>query len=169
MQFLKVFLGMLFAGSMLSGCQTFSPRAQLLQETTDYQSSQYPSFADRQKVPITLAGNELVVEVVNTSQSIQQGLSGRSEIGSDGMLFIFPTTSLRTFWMPDMQFGLDLVWIRDMEVIGVTSEVSPPQPGTAKKDLERYPSPGVVTMVLEIPEQHAAQLGISEGSQLRFD
>ncbi len=82
-------------------------------------------------------GTSLNVEIANTMESTKQGLSGRDEIGSDGLLFVFPDSSLRTFWMVDMKFDLDFVWIDGNEVVGFSKNIKMPAPGTTIQDIER--------------------------------
>ncbi|OGG61033.1 hypothetical protein A3C87_01890 [Candidatus Kaiserbacteria bacterium RIFCSPHIGHO2_02_FULL_49_34] len=66
---------------------------------------------------IRIADTSLCVEVVATEEKIIQGLSGRTEIGADGMLFSMPTTERHGFWMKDMHFSIDIVWINGSNTI----------------------------------------------------
>ncbi len=52
------------------------------------------------------------VEIANTPQLRQTGLSGRNELGDyQGMLFIFDTEGEYSFWMKDMNIPLDIIYI----------------------------------------------------------
>lgn len=125
-------------------------------------------LADRDIVPIQIGDTQLEVEVVSSPASISQGLSGRDEIGSDGMLFVLPTRRNATFWMIDMKFDLDMVWIDRYEVVSVTANVPAPSPGTSSLALPTY-SPGQpVEMVLELPAGQAAELGVDRGDRLKI-
>lgn len=95
-------------------------------------------------------GTNLNVEIANTRESTQRGLSGRDEIGSDGMLFIFPDSILRTFWMVDMKFDLDFVWINDDQIVGFSKNIKKPIPGTASDDIERVLINNQTDKVLEL-------------------
>lgn len=106
---------------------------------------------DRQKQRIRIEDQHFTVEVVNTPESITQGLSGRKEIGSDGMLFVFEKSQIVQFWMKDMLFDLDLVWISDGKIVGISTNVSHPAPNTLEKELPVYVSPSEVDAVLEVP------------------
>lgn len=123
---------------------------------------------DHQKLLIQVGGQELLVEIVNTSESTTQGLSGRSEIGSDGMLFLFPQAQSRQFWMKEMLFAIDIVWLHQGKVVGITKQVPPPAPGTPLHQLPTYASPGLIDAVLELPASRAAELQLGIGSQLQF-
>ncbi len=46
------------------------------------------------------------------------------------MLFIFGTGATQTFWMKDMNFALDMIWISGNTVAGFSQNVPAPGPGT---------------------------------------
>ncbi len=51
-------------------------------------------------------------EVVSRLADLRQGLSGRDSLPTDyGMLFVFPKSDIYEFWMKDMKFPLDIIWI----------------------------------------------------------
>ncbi|MEN8253284.1 MAG: DUF192 domain-containing protein [Patescibacteria group bacterium] len=137
--------------------------------------SQTSRIQDHQKISILIGEEiELEVEVVNTPESITQGLSGREGIdihstGStkggqagqiDGMLFIFPQRHIPKFWMKDMKFDLDFVWIDNGLVVDLTESVSMPEPGMKLQDLPTYSPKSQVNMVLELPGGAINQYGI---------
>ncbi len=108
-------------------------------------------------------GNLRVI-VVKTPATRERGLSGYTSLPNDqGMLFIFPRTGKIDFWMRDMNFPIDLVWInKDKKIVGVTKNMSP----------ESYPktfsSPGDVQFVIEVNVGVADTLGLVTGTRLTF-
>lgn len=118
------------------------------------------SLPDRSRALIQVGDYQMTVEVVNSPESVTLGLSGRDEIGADGMLFVLPERSVARFWMKDMRFDLDMVWIDNWRIIGVTQRVPAPAEGTATKSLPIYPSPEKVTAVLEVPAGYAQEHGL---------
>lgn len=123
---------------------------------------------DHSRIKMTTATGLYEVEVVNTTQSIAQGLSGRAEIGADAMVFVFPNKAVRTFWMPDMKFGLDLVWVADGVITGVTESVPPPEPNEPLAQLKRYSSGQEVNMVIEVVSGQSDDLGLTQGAEVSF-
>jgi uncharacterized membrane protein (UPF0127 family) len=43
-----------------------------------------------------------------------------------GMLFVFSTSQVRTFWMKDMNFPLDFIWINQNQVVKIDENVPAP-------------------------------------------
>ncbi len=136
----------------------------------------FVELEDRERAQIVFYSNDrreddkkvLTVEVVNTPQSTTQGLSGRTEIGADGMFFIFPQKQVRYFWMKDMQFDIDIVWIADNKVVGITSAVPKPANQIQDNRLETYPSQQEINMVLELKANDASKYGISPGDVVQL-
>lgn len=126
------------------------------------------AFVDRQKVRLKIGISIMLVEIVNTPESITLGLSGRDEIGADGMLFLFDFPRKTSFWMKDMRFDLDMIWILDGQVVGITEHVPAPKAGVSLDNLETYPSTGAVDAVLEVAAGQAQRLGIVVGDRLEL-
>ncbi len=133
-------------------------------------SSQYGEVArDRHRTWVRVGQNWLWVELVNQPDSITQGLSGRTSIGSDGMLFVFNTHAYTpTFWMKDMLFGLDLVWINENKIVDISANVVPPAPGTPDQLLRTYRPNQPADLVLEVPAGTAATAGWYPGSPFEW-
>ena len=102
------------------------------------------------------------VEIADSLRSRAQGLSGRTSLGEmDGMLFTFQIPATYSFWMKDMNFPLDIVWIRNGLVVGISENV--PKPSGKLLDLPTYLPPGQVDTVLEINAGLSEKLGIKAG------
>lgn len=68
----------------------------------------------------------ITVEIADTVISREQGLSGRNELPKDhGMLFRFPFSARHGFWMRDMKFPIDIIWIKNNKVIGISKQAHP--------------------------------------------
>lgn len=118
---------------------------------------------DYGKGEVSINGKTFKVEVADTMRARAQGLSGREGMGEDyGMIFIFSTSSVQGFWMKDMKFPLDMVWIKGDRVVGFTENV---QPELEKSvfGLTIYHSPEAVDKVLELNAGAVAKYGIKEG------
>lgn len=118
--------------------------------------------AQRAHHRIRIGGAELSVEYASDEASRARGLSGRESLGPrEGMLFIFPFAASYGFWMKDMRFDIDIAWIRNSRVIGVSERV--PAPRAAEDSLPTYYPPDSVDMVLEVQAGAARELGIKMG------
>lgn len=103
-------------------------------------------------------------EVPQTPEAFKRGLSGRERMDEDrGMLFVYTSEGPYSFWMKDMLFPLDLVWISaDLRVVDIIANVEP-QPGVPDNDLTIYTprSPALYTLELVggVAEKHGLQVG----------
>lgn len=133
-----------------------------------------PSFLtaprERQGTPrvslVRIGMATLAAEVARTPDEWARGLSGRDTLPQNaGMLFIFPTPTTRVFWMKDTRVPLDIIWIRDGRVAGITADVQPEQ-GVADSDLRRYVSSGPVSLVVEANGGWARASGVRVGDRI---
>src|SRR3989344_9043068 len=61
---------------------------------------------------IKIAGQTIKVDLVLTPAEQEKGLSGRSELKEgEGMLFVFNKPDKHLFWMKDMNFPIDIIWL----------------------------------------------------------
>jgi uncharacterized membrane protein (UPF0127 family) len=119
---------------------------------------------------VTIGDASFVVELAVTPQERAQGLSGRPGLApGTGMLFIFGTEDLYSFWMKDMRFPLDLVWISaECAVVDITEDAPPPAPGQTTADLPTYRPSEPAQYVLEINAGEAESAGIRPGDPVEF-
>ncbi len=61
---------------------------------------------------VVIGGRKFSLEIANTPTKREKGLSDRNLIGSrQGMLFVFDKPSYQCFWMKNMRFNLDILWL----------------------------------------------------------
>ncbi|MBP9670113.1 DUF192 domain-containing protein [Candidatus Woesebacteria bacterium] len=115
------------------------------------------------KTSLTLKDIPLVVETAQNPKQWEKGLSERKEMGGvDGMLFVFPHYHIPVFWMKDMHFPIDMIWLASGKVVDITLNV---QTETGDK-LPTYSPKVPVNMVLETPAGWAEEKGIALGDEL---
>lgn len=106
-------------------------------------------------------------EVASTALARQKGLSGRTSLGAhEGMLFVFPVADHYPFWMIDMHFPIDILWIRGQTVVDIAPDVPAPASGASAETLPLYLPRFPADKVLEIPAGAAARAGIVIGDVL---
>ncbi len=120
----------------------------------------YPS----KKAELILGGKLFLVEVSDTNVSRSRGLSGHRPLEKDGgMLFIFDKPDLYGFWMKDMKFAIDIIWIdENLKISHIEKSVLP----------ETYPKifyPETPSLyVLEIKAGESEKMGLKVGEVIEF-
>lgn len=113
---------------------------------------------------IKINDTEILVEIRDTPVERAQGLSGREVLEEGkGMLFIFDEPTVPGFWMKDMNFSIDIVWIdENRQIVGVEKNLAP----------ETYPQnffpKDPVKYVLEIPAESVDKYKIATGTVIQF-
>ena len=113
---------------------------------------------------IGVPGGTIHAAIAATEAERERGLSGRQSLPKDsGMLFVFQSAGVYGFWMKDMNFPIDMVWIgADKKVSGVAPGVS-----TSSYPQIFYPQAPVL-YVLELASGDAAKMQIAPGVKLVF-
>jgi len=102
-------------------------------------------------IEMEISGKTFFVEVADEVSERNRGLSGRESLGeNEGMLFIFEYPTVPVFWMKDMEFPIDIVWISESKIIGWVPNALP-ESGVQDENLSIYSPPQSVDMVLELP------------------
>ena len=117
------------------------------------------------KKEVKIGEKAILVELADTQETRNKGLSGRDGLGEDqGMLFVFETQDVSpAFWMKDMKFSIDIIWINDGKVVLISKEVPAPAADTPDRSLPLYTPESVVDYVLEVSAGSSDKNGISVG------
>ena len=103
------------------------------------------------KMQVKVRDQLIVADVAEDDAARAKGLGGRASIGvNDGMLFLFDTPGQYPFWMKDMKFAIDIVWIAEDDTIAGFVESVAPQTGASDAELAIYTPPVPVSRVLEL-------------------
>ncbi|WP_323173733.1 DUF192 domain-containing protein [Natrialba sp. PRR66] len=110
---------------------------------------------------------EVTAAIADTPTLQRVGLSETEELPEDrGMLFVYEAVDDRTFIMPEMSFGIDIIFADEEGVI--TGIHHAPEPGPDEDGSEQtYPGRG--QYVLEVGYEWTADRGVEEGDRLQFD
>lgn len=113
---------------------------------------------------VQIGDTRIQVSVADDDKEREQGLSGVSNLPeNEGKLFIFQEETTPGFWMKDMAFPLDIIWIsKEGSIVALTEDLSP----SSYPDIVSPPVP--VTMVLEVNAGFAQRHGIHEGQFVTF-
>lgn len=117
---------------------------------------------------VTIGGASFTVDLADTPEKRFQGLSGREilEEGT-GMLFVFQEERQHTFWMKDMRFPLDMIWITaECTIADIIADVPNPPPDQKNGALPTYSPSAPGTFVLELNAGVAAASGLQTGDQM---
>lgn len=128
-----------------------------------------PGYELIEKKPKLIIGETVVfVDIAKTSTEKQKGLSGRDRLdNNEGLLFVWDEPTTPGFWMKDMNFAIDIIWIVDNRVVGIEKDVQP-QPGQSDNELVRHYPPEPITHVLEVNAGFSEKHEIGVGDNLEF-
>ncbi len=129
-----------------------------------------PSPSPEAKKTITVGGKTFFIEIADTPEKRQKGLSGRKELEKNsGLLFVFDKENTRPpFWMKGMEMPIDIVWIDNDKVIQLNTDVKPEPTDTPDKDLRLYTPNQPVDQVLELSAGTVKEMKIRVGDKVEM-
>ena len=106
-------------------------------------------------------------EIADNRSEREKGLSGREALdNNNGMLFIFEEETFPGFWMKDMNFPIDILWInKNKEIIGIEKSIQPCK--TEKECPVFYPN-SRIKYALEINSGFSEVYGFEKGNSVYF-
>lgn len=114
---------------------------------------------------ISVFGKDVPVYLADNPRIRTRGLSNKTYLPeNEGMLFVFENPAQYSFWMKDMNFSIDMVWIdEEGKVVFVKEDVSP----------DTYPTLFTPTdpalYVLELNAGYARDLGLTVGTKVSIE
>lgn len=128
-------------------------------------------FEAKQSQPIIKVGEKMVqVEIMRTEAEREKGLSGRRSLCQDcGLVFLFDSPNYYTFWMKEMYFDIDIIWIAGDKVVDITDNAKAPPPGEFESPKQTYTSQVPADKVLEVNAGWAKKKGIRVGDEVSAD
>ena len=112
---------------------------------------------------IELRGKTFIVEVADTEAKKERGLGKRDALEPDrGMYFPFASSNRWIFWMKDMRFPTDIVWIQDGKIVDIDASV----PVSKSENLETYSPVEPADAVLELNAGTVQAIGANAGDEL---
>lgn len=152
-----------------------TPQIKTLDPVRDREGSQRASISNGIDVNniqyVKIAGKTLKVDLATTAKTQEQGLSGRKSLKeNEGMLFVFDHMDKYSFWMKNMNFPIDIIWIgsastqggEDLHVVYIKKNTLP----------ESYPetfTPNVdAKYVLEVNASFSEKNNLKVGDRVEF-
>jgi hypothetical protein len=161
----KIITIILVALAVMAGTLSIIFRASAPENVSALDASRSVPQDRLSRVTARLGGEEFSLMVARTEDEQTLGLSGFPTLAqNEGMIFPYGSDDSYGFWMKDMLFPIDIIWIDvSMRVVWVEGSVSP----------DTYPSiffPSAPARgVIELSAGTAERLGLSVGSLVETD
>lgn len=120
------------------------------------------------KPTAAIKNHKLQLLLAKTPQQQQIGLSEHKSLPKDqGMLFIFAQADYHPFWMKNMKFPIDILFIKDKKIVTIHENAQPAPSTDQNPPLYRPGEPA--EKVLEINAGLSKEYEIKVGDEVRFE
>jgi uncharacterized membrane protein (UPF0127 family) len=125
----------------------------------------------------TIAGQQFSLTVSSSDATRTRGLGGVADIAVDGgMVFVFPNSEMRGFWMKDCVTDMDIVYLDPMGYVTAihTMRKEPPRREGESQfayeaRLPRYSSVSPAQYAIELRAGRAAELKLATSQKIAID
>ena|SRR3990167_36404 len=143
----------------------FSSGQFITQTATDSAETQ-----KKESTQVVVKDLTIKAKIADDPKEHQAGLSDYSSLALDeGVLFVFDQSKRHIFWMKDMDFAIDIIWIDEAKKIVDIAQNVPPEPNKSDKELTRYAPKSDARYVLEINAGLSALHNFQVGDQVSFE
>lgn len=120
------------------------------------------------RAKVSIEGFELSAEIPVTGDLMSKGLSVKNQLReNESMLFVFEEPSRHAFWMKDMKFPIDIIWIdSDKTIIHIENNL---QPCSSEVLCPTYKPNDDSMYVLETVGGFAEKYNILKGTRVGFE
>jgi uncharacterized membrane protein (UPF0127 family) len=127
-------------------------------------ASNFKSFFQGEEPYVVINNQKIYVEMADSLEAREKGLSGRESLPeSRGMLFIYSEPGNYSFWMKEMKFNLDFVFIDDQKVVDLKENIPFPQ---EREEPQIIQAETEFDQVLEINQGMIEKWGIKIGDEV---
>lgn len=115
---------------------------------------------------VTINDQTFNVSIAETEEEKQKGLSGIDSLPmNEGKLFMFEKPDLYAFWMKDMKFPIDIIFINGDTIVSITENAKPVETG----DLPTYQPTEPSDKALEINAGLSKKYNFKPGDKVAIE
>jgi uncharacterized protein len=138
-----------------------------IQNITQPAPTNNTATASYKKINVSVNGVALVADVASTSEQRSKGLAVKDSLAeNESMLFVFSKANDYSFWMKNMKFPIDIIWLdAERSVIHIEHSLEPCE----NDDCPLYKPEGKAQYVLETVAGFALKNNVTEHTLVEFD
>ena len=138
--------------------------------TISYLEFQRSPQVEKDTIAVTAKTLPIEAKVVTSPGDRKKGLSGQNSLPlGQGMLFVFENKGLYGFWMKDMKFAIDIIWLDENKKIVDIAQMASLEPGKKDKELTIYKPRADALYVLEINAGLSSLHNLQIGDKVSFE
>ena len=132
---------------------------------TSTQKKSYEPVATEKFLTLEINGTKITPEIAKTPAEVTKGLSERKSLDEQsGMLFYLWGRRNATFWMKDMKFPIDIIWIDKGTIVYIIENAPIP----TQNNIPAYTPDKLATHVLEVNAGFVSEHNIKIGDRLEI-
>lgn len=117
---------------------------------------------------ITIDNRSFELKVASSQKEKEIGLSETKSLPENqGMIFLFEKSGYYSFWMKDMKFSIDIIYINNDKIVTIFNNVAPPK--GQNESLTVYALAEPSDRVLEIKAGLSKMYNFKKGDSVKYE
>lgn len=130
---------------------------------------QAPGSVKSDSPQITIKNRTFELMLAKSEEDMVAGLTKVNKLDTDkGMLFVFSESNYYPFWMKNMKYPIDIVFINEDKVVDMYENVPAPQSDTDPANIKIYKPKERANYVLEVASGVVKENNIKVGDQVEI-
>lgn len=130
-----------------------------------FKTNQFPFLKSSS---VTIKDQKFSVTVAKTLEQTEAGLSEKQSLPENqGMLFVFEKPDYYPFWMKNMKFPIDIIYINKNKIVTIVENT--PVPNQNIQQIPIYKPETQADMVLEINAGLSKKYGFKNGDEIKVE
>lgn len=127
------------------------------------------TFSFLKKTPIVTINNNSFKVILATSQQEREiGLSETKQLSrNQGMIFLFDKPDYYPFWMKNMKFPIDIIYIDNDTIVTIKNDIQPPKDNRESPKI--YIPTAPANKVLEIEAGLSEKYKFKNGDKVKYE
>ncbi|MDP3970425.1 MAG: DUF192 domain-containing protein [bacterium] len=113
--------------------------------------------------------SEINTYIADEESERNLGLGDIAELEwNQGMLFVYDESDEYSYWMKDVEYPIDIIWLSDDYIVDITENVPPEAEGTSLLQYQSYSPHAPVNRVLEVNAGYVQENNVKIGDIIKI-
>lgn len=132
-------------------------------------AQKYPLDTLLKQTKASVNNNTFNLTLAKSQKEKEIGLSEKKSLDQNSaMLFVFEKPDFYSFWMRNMKFPIDIIFIRENKIVSIYKNAQPPTGNINSSSLVIYKPEEPADKVLEINAGLSEKNNIKKGDEIKF-
>lgn len=131
--------------------------------------NRFPQLSEK-TATATINNHRFNLFIAKTNKEKEVGLSEKNSIDNDqGMIFVFDKPDFYSFWMRNMKFSIDIIFVNKNRIVTISPDANPSTDPSKTENLTIYKPEDPADTIIEIKGGLSSSYGFKKGQEVKIE